>query len=121
MLSLEHEYAKAARLIDQADGLIIGAGAGMGIDSGLPDFRGPGGFWKVRALGPTGLLDCGHSLCISERPVSGSIEVWTVPIADGDQKRELPFAGIAQNGKADVRYVFGRFSPELRLCSGRRH
>jgi hypothetical protein len=44
-----------------------------------------------------------------------------VPIADGDQKRELPFAGIAQNGKADVRYVFGRFSPELRLCSGRRH
>jgi len=80
MLSLEHEYAKAARLIDQADGLIIGAGAGMGIDSGLPDFRGPGGFWKVRALGPTGLLDCGHSLCISERPVSGSIEVWTVPL-----------------------------------------
>jgi hypothetical protein len=51
----------------------------MGIDSGLPDFRGPGGFWDVRARGPTGLLDSGHSLCIFERPVSGSIEVWTVP------------------------------------------
>jgi NAD-dependent SIR2 family protein deacetylase len=47
MTSLDDNYASAARLIDQADGLIIGAGAGMGIESGLPDFRGPGGFWKV--------------------------------------------------------------------------
>lgn len=30
-----------------ADGLLVTAGAGMGIDSGLPDFRGPGGFWSV--------------------------------------------------------------------------
>ena len=81
MLSLDDEYAKAARLIDQADAVIIGAGAGMGIDSGLPDFRGPGGFWKVRALGPTGLLDSGHSLCISERRLSGKLLVGTVPIA----------------------------------------
>lgn len=29
------------------DGLLVTAGAGMGIDSGLPDFRGPGGFWAV--------------------------------------------------------------------------
>jgi NAD-dependent SIR2 family protein deacetylase len=56
MLSLEEQFATAARLIDQADGLIIGAGAGMGIDSGLPDFRGPGGFWRVYpALGQAGL------------------------------------------------------------------
>ena len=83
--SLEDEYAKAARLIDQADGLIIGAG--MGIDSVLPDFRGPGGFWKVRALGPTGLLDSGHSLCISERRLSGKLLVGTVPIGDTGQMR----------------------------------
>ena len=31
----------AAEIIDQADGLIVAAGAGMGADSGLPDFRGP--------------------------------------------------------------------------------
>ncbi len=31
---------QAAALIDQADALIIAAGAGMGVDSGLPDFRG---------------------------------------------------------------------------------
>ena len=30
----------AAELIADADALIIAAGAGMGVDSGLPDFRG---------------------------------------------------------------------------------
>ena len=29
------------------DALLIGAGAGMGVDSGLPDFRGPEGFWRA--------------------------------------------------------------------------
>lgn len=38
---------RAAQLISQADALIITAGAGMGVDSGLPDFRGPQGFWGV--------------------------------------------------------------------------
>ena len=40
-------FQKAASLIAQADGLIVAAGAGMGIDSGLPDFRGKDGFWKA--------------------------------------------------------------------------
>lgn len=30
-----------------ADAILIGAGAGMGVDSGLPDFRGKNGFWKA--------------------------------------------------------------------------
>lgn len=38
---------QAAALIEQADALIIAAGAGMGVDSGLPDFRGKGGFWRA--------------------------------------------------------------------------
>jgi NAD-dependent SIR2 family protein deacetylase len=37
----------AAALIAQADALIIAAGAGIGVDSGLPDFRGNVGFWKA--------------------------------------------------------------------------
>jgi NAD-dependent SIR2 family protein deacetylase len=37
----------AASLIAESDGLIITAGAGMGVDSGLPDFRGKRGFWSV--------------------------------------------------------------------------
>lgn len=39
--------ARAAALIAQADGLVVAAGAGMGVDSGLPDFRGNEGFWKA--------------------------------------------------------------------------
>jgi len=38
---------RAAEAIAAADALFIGAGAGMGVDSGLPDFRGKQGFWKA--------------------------------------------------------------------------
>jgi NAD-dependent SIR2 family protein deacetylase len=48
--------ARAAELIDQADGLVIAAGAGMGVDSGLPDFRGNAGFWRAYpALAASGI------------------------------------------------------------------
>jgi len=47
---------QAAALITQADALVIAAGAGMGVDSGLPDFRGREGFWRAYpALGRAGL------------------------------------------------------------------
>lgn len=38
---------QAAGLIASASSLLISAGAGMGVDSGLPDFRGDRGFWKA--------------------------------------------------------------------------
>jgi NAD-dependent SIR2 family protein deacetylase len=38
---------KAAEAIASADALLITAGAGMGVDSGLPDFRGNQGFWNA--------------------------------------------------------------------------
>lgn len=48
--------AAAAKLIAEADALIITSGAGMGIDSGLPDFRGENGFWNAYpALGNLGI------------------------------------------------------------------
>lgn len=48
MASLEAaDFQHCAKLIAQADGLLITAGAGIGVDSGLPDFRGPQGFWGV--------------------------------------------------------------------------
>jgi len=37
----------AADLIEQADAMLVTAGAGMGVDSGLPDFRGREGFWQA--------------------------------------------------------------------------
>jgi len=42
----------------------------------------------------------------SERLLRRPANVASVPIADGDQNRELPFAGNAQNGKTDIRYAF---------------
>lgn len=43
----EAQLQHALELIEQADLLVIGAGAGMGVDSGLPDFRGGEGFWRA--------------------------------------------------------------------------
>jgi NAD-dependent SIR2 family protein deacetylase len=42
-----NDFARAAALIAAADGLLITAGAGIGVDSGLPDFRGTQGFWRA--------------------------------------------------------------------------
>lgn len=43
----ENSVQRAAELISDADSMIITAGAGMGVDSGLPDFRGNEGFWRA--------------------------------------------------------------------------
>ena len=47
MKDFESDYLHAAELIAGADALVIGAGAGIGVDSGLPDFRGNQGFWQA--------------------------------------------------------------------------
>jgi NAD-dependent SIR2 family protein deacetylase len=53
---LEDDIQAAADLIADADALVITAGAGIGIDSGLPDFRGENGFWNAYpALGKLGM------------------------------------------------------------------
>ncbi len=44
---IEAGIERAAAAIAEADALLITAGAGMGVDSGLPDFRGDKGFWKA--------------------------------------------------------------------------
>jgi NAD-dependent SIR2 family protein deacetylase len=44
---IDDSLERAAQALALADALLIGAGAGMGVDSGLPDFRGPQGFWRA--------------------------------------------------------------------------
>jgi NAD-dependent SIR2 family protein deacetylase len=41
------DLQRAAEAIASAEALLVGAGAGMGVDSGLPDFRGNQGFWNA--------------------------------------------------------------------------
>lgn len=38
---------QAVKALLQCKSVLVGAGAGMGVDSGLPDFRGNEGFWKA--------------------------------------------------------------------------
>ena len=49
MLDMDNLYdiQHAAEAVSAAGALLITAGAGMGVDSGLPDFRGNTGFWKA--------------------------------------------------------------------------
>ncbi|KWF71677.1 SIR2 family NAD-dependent protein deacylase [Burkholderia pseudomultivorans] len=39
--------ASAVAALARADALLVTAGAGLGVDSGLPDFRGTDGFWRA--------------------------------------------------------------------------
>jgi NAD-dependent SIR2 family protein deacetylase len=43
----DEKFRRAASWLREADGLLVTAGAGMGVDSGLPDFRGAEGFWRA--------------------------------------------------------------------------
>lgn len=44
---IENALDLAAEAISAADALLVTAGAGIGVDSGLPDFRGNEGFWRA--------------------------------------------------------------------------
>ena len=46
-MEFEEACRRGAEAIRGAGALVITAGAGMGVDSGLPDFRGEKGFWQA--------------------------------------------------------------------------
>ena len=46
-MDLTERFRLAATAVRNAGAIVITAGAGMGVDSGLPDFRGEFGFWNA--------------------------------------------------------------------------
>ncbi|MFC1513851.1 NAD-dependent deacetylase [candidate division KSB1 bacterium] len=46
-MDIEGSISRAAEVVSEADAVFISAGAGIGVDSGLPDFRGNEGFWRA--------------------------------------------------------------------------
>jgi NAD-dependent SIR2 family protein deacetylase len=44
---VDDAFSRCAEIIAGATGLLVTAGAGIGVDSGLPDFRGNEGFWRA--------------------------------------------------------------------------
>lgn len=64
----------AASVIRDAESFVVTAGAGMGVDSGLPDFRGDQGFWNAYpAYSRLGLsfVDCANPQHFSNDPAFG--------------------------------------------------
>ena len=65
---------QAARAIADASAVIVAAGAGMGVDSGLPDFRGNDGFWNAyppyRRLGVS-FSEMANPVAFRENPAFG--------------------------------------------------
>ena len=49
-IKMQEKIDRIKKIISEADAVIITAGAGMGVDSGLPDFRGDVGFWRAYPL-----------------------------------------------------------------------
>lgn len=47
MTDLNSQINRAKEILERTDAILITAGAGMGVDSGLPDFRGTEGFWRA--------------------------------------------------------------------------
>ena len=67
----ENKVNLAAEAIHAADALLVTAGAGMGVDSGLPDFRGAKGFWRTYpAIAKLGLSfeEMANPVWFSENP-----------------------------------------------------
>jgi NAD-dependent SIR2 family protein deacetylase len=46
-IDMKELIKQAANVIKESDVLLVTAGAGIGVDSGLPDFRGNEGFWRA--------------------------------------------------------------------------
>ena len=64
----------AASIIREAEAFVVTAGAGMGVDSGLPDFRGDQGFWKAYpAYARLGLsfIECANPQHFADDPCFG--------------------------------------------------
>jgi NAD-dependent deacetylase len=50
-MALDSELTEFRRLIDSADRVVVFTGAGISTESGIPDFRSPGGVWtKVQPI-----------------------------------------------------------------------
>lgn len=71
----EEAINKAAEAIRRARTLVITAGAGIGVDSGLPDFRGKNGLWQNYATAHGQMLQLGD-LALPKAFVDDPVQAW---------------------------------------------
>ncbi|CAD8077613.1 unnamed protein product [Paramecium sonneborni] len=67
---LSQDQVQMQKFLKECDALIITSGAGMGVDSGLPDFRGDQGFWKAYRpfQNKYGFQDCANPGFLKSNP-----------------------------------------------------
>ncbi len=111
---------RARAALAEADALLIGAGAGMGVDSGLPDFRGHDGFWKAyppyKALG-LGFQQLANPRAFHDDPALGwgfyghrqALYAETTPHAGFAMLRDFA-AGLRHGGFVFTSNVDGQFA-----------
>jgi len=80
---MEEVSNKIKQLIADADGIVILAGAGMSVDSGIPDFRGTSGLWTAEK---DNFMKFANGSAFSERPV----EAWNFYITRLMKYQEVP-------------------------------
>jgi NAD-dependent SIR2 family protein deacetylase len=119
--------ARAAEEIAAAQALLISAGAGMGVDSGLPDFRGDEGFWK--AYPPYAALGLSFSELANPRWFESDPQLaWgfyghrlnlyraTTPHAGfsllADWVRRVPLGGFVYTSNVDGQFQRAGFDPQ---------
>ncbi|MYM37735.1 SIR2 family NAD-dependent protein deacylase [Duganella qianjiadongensis] len=131
------DYLSVAELLAEADSLLITAGAGMSIDSGLPDFRGEHGFWRAYpALGRHGLsfYEIASPRAFRERPelawgfYGHRLQLYrkTVPHQGYAILRELtaslPLGGFVFTSNVDGHFQSAGFDPaRVAECHGTIH
>lgn len=73
-MELTERFVSAATAVRAAKAVVVAAGAGMGVDSGLPDFRGDEGFWNAyppyRRLGLS-FVDAANPVHFARDPAFG--------------------------------------------------
>ncbi|MBA5606011.1 NAD-dependent deacetylase [Duganella sp. FT3S] len=127
----------AAELISQADGLLITAGAGISIDSGMPDFRGDRGFWHAYpGLGTLGMRfhEIANPRAFRDRPEVAwgfyghrlALYRATAPHAGFGMLKELasamPKGAFVFNSNVDGHFQKAGFDPErVAECHGSIH
>lgn len=129
----------AARLIQGADGLIITAGAGLGVDSGLPDYRTVNGMYTRESNAPrdeglTEYDDLGSALLLETHPETAwAFHLWmyrlfqnTAPHAGYsillDWCKKMPSGYFAFTSNVDGYFERAGFAPDrIFECHGSMH
>ena len=96
-MAQDPEITELRRMIEEAQRIVFFTGAGISTESGIPDFRSPGGIWtRMRPIDFSDFLrsdefaagDLAASVCDRRDDASGRTEPWASRGGNADQSRQ---------------------------------